>query len=376
MDRRRFLQGLGCSLAAHPALTRVTLAAVPGENRLVVLLLRGAMDGLDAVRPAGDPGFAAARPDSEPGADLDGFFALHPGLAGLLPLWRAGELAFVHATSTPYRDKRSHFDGQELLEAGTGDRLPPAARRDGWLNRALGLLPGARPETAWAVGGEALPILRGAAPARGWSPDQDLTLSDPARALLGYVYAEDPLFRAAADTAFALTAAAAPADPGDPVIAFIARRLRAEARIAAFSLTGWDTHQAQARAIRRPLDRLQGAILGLRAALGPEVWGRTLLLAMTEFGRTVRLNGTRGTDHGTGGVMLAAGGAVRGGQVLGRWPGLAEADLFDRRDLMPTSDLRDWAAEALAGLFGLDRPALERVVFPGLARGATGRLLR
>lgn len=380
MDRRIFLKGLsalGCSAAAHPMLTTLTLAAAPGENRLVVIILRGAMDGLDVVQPRGDRALAAARPGVLAQAtDLDGFFALHEGLSGLMPLWQAGELAFVHATSTPYRDKRSHFDGQDLLEAGTGTDLAPAAQRDGWLNRLLTVLPGATSETAWAVGREAMPILAGAAPAESWAPDQDLAVSAPARALLEQVYAEDALFRQASATAFGLAGMEeGDGQDTDMIADFVAERLRGPARIAAFSLTGWDTHKGQERAIRKPLDRLQRAVLRLRDGAGPEVWGKTVVLAMTEFGRTVRQNGSGGTDHGTGGAMLVAGGAVRGGKVYGRWPGLAEANLYDRRDLMPTSDVRDWAAQVMAGLYGLDRATLERTIFPGLTMEEAPSLL-
>ena len=380
MDRRFFLKGLGvmgCSAAAHPMLTTLTLAAAPGENRLVVIILRGAMDGLDVVQPRGDAGLAAARPGVLAKAqDLDGFYALHQGLAGLIPLWQAGELAFVHATSTPYRDKRSHFDGQDLLEAGTGTDLAPAAQRDGWLNRLLTVLPGATSETAWAVGREAMPILTGAAPAEAWAPDQDVTVSVPARALLEQVYAEDSLFHQASATAFGLAGMEeGEGDDTDLIADFVAERLRGPARIAAFSLTGWDTHKGQERAIRKPLDRLQRAVLRLKAGTGPEVWGKTVVLAMTEFGRTVRQNGSGGTDRGTGGAMLVAGGAVSGGKVYGRWPGLAEADLYDRRDLMPTSDVRHWAAQVMAGLYGLDRTTLEQVIFPGLTMAEAPSLL-
>jgi uncharacterized protein (DUF1501 family) len=381
MDRRFFLKGLGvagCSVAAHPLLTTLTLAATPGENRLVVIILRGAMDGLDVVQPRGDRSLAAARPGLlSDAADLDGFFALHNGLSGLMPLWQAGELAFVHATSTPYRDKRSHFDGQDLLEAGTGTDLAPAAQRDGWLNRLLSVLPKAGSETAWAVGREAMPILMGAAPAESWAPDQDLAVSAPARLLLDHVYQADPVFHAASVSAFSLAGMGEEAGQDSDMIAdFVAERLRGDARIAAFSLSGWDTHKAQGRAIRRPLDQLQRAVLRLKAGAGTEVWGKTVVLAMTEFGRTVRQNGSGGTDHGTGGAMLVAGGAVKGGQVLGSWPGLSETELYDRRDLMPTSDVRDWAAQVMQGLFGLDRQALERTVFPGLSMEAPSGLIR
>jgi uncharacterized protein (DUF1501 family) len=380
MDRRIFLKGLGvlgCSAAAHPWLTTLTLAATPGENRLVVIILRGAMDGLDVVQPRGDMGLATARPNLLSAAiDLDGFFALHDGLADLMPLWQAGELAFVHATSTPYRDKRSHFDGQDLLEAGTGADLPPAVQRDGWLNRLLTVLPGAGSETAWAVGREAMPILSGAAEARNWAPDQDIAVSAPARSLLEQVYAGDPLFHAASATAFDLAGMAeGEGQDVDLIAGFVAERLRGPARIAAFSLTGWDTHKGQARAIRRPLGQLQQAILRLRDAVGPDVWAKTAVMAMTEFGRTVQVNGSGGTDHGTGGAMLVAGGAVRGGKVYGVWPGLGEAERYDRRDLMPTSDVRDWAAQALQGLFGLNRGVLESTVFPGLRMEAAPGLI-
>ncbi|MCX7286275.1 MAG: DUF1501 domain-containing protein [Rhodobacterales bacterium] len=388
MDRRIFLKAmgvLGCSAAAHPWLTTLALAAAPGENRLVVIILRGAMDGLDVVQPRGDSGFLPARPGVlSPGLDLDGFFSLNEGLAGLMPLWRANELAFVHATSTPYRDKRSHFDGQDLLEAGTGTDLLPAAQRDGWLNRLLQVMPGTGSETAWDVGRGAMPVLAGAVPVQSWSPDQDMAISAPARTLLQQVYEGDPLFHAASATAFDLAGMGggegqdAGQDAGRDaglIADFVAERLRGSARIAAFSLTGWDTHKGQMNTIRKPLHQLQTAILQLQAGVGPEIWGKTAVLAMTEFGRTAYQNGSGGTDHGTGGAMLVAGGAVRGGQVLGRWPGLAEAELYDRRDLMPTSDVRDWAAQAMQGLFGLDQGLLESTVFPGLKMEAAPRLI-
>ena len=156
LSRRGFLQGsalVGCSLAAHPLMSGITLASAPGDNRLVVIILRGAMDGLDVVRPVGDPDFAALRPGFAAGSAgesvaLDGFYALHPAMAGLKPWWDAGEMGFVHAVSTPYRDKRSHFDGQDLLEAGTGFDLPVVEVKDGWLNRMLQVVPGMQAESA------------------------------------------------------------------------------------------------------------------------------------------------------------------------------------------------------------------------------------
>ena len=395
MDRRFFLRGLAtaaCSAAAHPLMTTVTLAGSDGgrplgDHRLIVMILRGAMDGLDAVQPQGDPDYAGLRPSLiRPDAiDLDGFFALHPALAGLLPLWGAGQLAFVQATATPYRNKRSHFAGQDMLEAGTGMDVPPGQVKDGWLNRLLQVMPGLTAETAYAIGRDAIPLLDGAAPVRNWAPEAMLNLSPQARLLFEAVYHDDPLFSAAAleameladsgDVGMATQARGKSRQPGiklddvEKLVTYAAGRLRQDTRIAAFSLSGWDTHRAQAGSLDKALTRLQYAILQLQEKLGPDVWGKTTLLAMTEFGRTARENGTDGTDHGTGGTMVVAGGAVRGGQMYGKWPGLSEADLYDARDLMPTSDVRAWAAHVMQGMYGIDRAVLEGVVFPGLDMG-------
>ncbi|RUS60707.1 DUF1501 domain-containing protein [Pseudorhodobacter sp. E13] len=404
MERRDFLKGLtavGCSAAAHPLLTTVTLAQGTGlgENRLIVVILRGGMDGLDVVQPLGDPDFAALRPAHIPSQiGLTGPFALHPGLGGLQGLWQAGQLGFVHATSTPYRDKRSHFDGQTLLESGTGMDVAIGAQRDGWLNRMLQAVPGLRAETAYAVGREALPLLAGPGPSRNWTPEVNLVLSAQSHLLLDHIYHDDDLFRDAGAEAMTLSAELSgrearkadargaekgPFGPGDDrpwpdvdtLVDFAAGRLRAATRIAAFSLSGWDTHRGQNNAIGRPLSRLQRIILRMQAQLGAEVWGRTTLLAMTEFGRTARQNGSGGTDHGTGGLMVMAGGALRGGHVFGPWPGLSEAALYDRRDLMPTSDVRAWAAWAMRGLYGLEVATLEGAVFPGLEMGPNPGLI-
>jgi len=407
IDRRALLRGLGilgCSAAAHPFMTTVTLAgsdggAPLGDHRLVVIILRGAMDGLDVVRPLGERAFVGYRPTlaATQSLDLDGFFGLHLGLSGLHPLWQSGELAFVHATSTPYRDKRSHFDGQDLLEAGTSPDLPSAHLRDGWLNRMLQSVPGLQSETAFAVGRQEMRIMRGPAPVMDWSPDTAVNLSPQAQLLLEQVYHDDPLFMAAASEAMMLseldlgdemgglamsrdelgsmmmaetpTLRGARLGEADRVADYAAERLRGATRIAAFSLTGWDTHKGQGKGFGRALARLERSILRLKSGLGPEVWGKTTVLAMTEFGRTVAENGTGGTDHGTAGAMLVAGGAIRGGKIYGQWPGLEEADLFERRDLMSTSDVRAWAAHAMRGLYGFDRGLLQDKVFPGLEMG-------
>ncbi|MFW8635243.1 DUF1501 domain-containing protein [Cribrihabitans pelagius] len=396
---------LGCSLAASPLVTPVSFAAAPWDTRLVVIILRGGMDALDVVQPYGDAQFAGLRPTLQggPGAgapDLDGFYALHPGLAPLMPLWRKGELGFVQAVSTPYRDRRSHFDGQDLLEAGT----PGLGQADGgWLNRFLQQIPGVEPRTAFAIGQERMLLLEGAAPVAEWAPGASLAMSPQAERLAALLMEDDPLFHAALNEALELTRAdpgfgagsgdaedaedagsaaaqmgmmqAPPGKAHQQVADYAAAQLRGDTRIAAFSINGWDTHSRQAGALKAALGRLSDTVLGLQSGVGPEVWGKTAVVAVTEFGRTARENGTGGTDHGTGGAMLLAGGAIRGGRVLGRWPGLAEADLYDRRDLMPTDDLRRQLAWLLHGLAGAGQGDLERKVFPGLSMGGDPGLL-
>ncbi len=386
MDRRSFLRGglaLGCSAAAMPLVTHATFAAAPFENRLVVVILRGAMDGLDVVRPVGAPELAGLRPGlaATPGLALDNYFAMHPALEGLMPLWQSGELGFVQAVSTPYRDRRSHFDGQDLLEAGTGMDAPSGLYRDGWLNRMLQSIPGTRAETAFAIGREALPVLDGPAPVQRWAPDTEMRVGTQGQRLLERLYATDEPFHNAAATALALSGSIDPMGTGrnamgevDAFASFAAARLREDTRIVALSLSGWDTHINQGNSLRRPLERLQRLILGLREGLGP-LWQQTAFLAVTEFGRTVRENGNGGTDHGTGGAMITAGGALRGGRVLGQWPGLSEGALYAGRDLTPTNDVRAVAGWAMRGLFGLERTMLENTVFPGMTLGADPGLL-
>ncbi|MBT8412427.1 MAG: DUF1501 domain-containing protein [Octadecabacter sp.] len=398
MDRRRFLMSgaaLGCSVAASPFVTPVAMAAAPWDARLVVVILRGAMDGLDVIQPYGDRALAGLRPTlltGEAGGalDLDGFYGLHPAFAPLMPLWRSGEFGAVHAVSTPYRDKRSHFDGQDILEAGLAD-LSGGGLRDGWLNRMLQVVPGLEPEVAYAIGREQMLVLSGEAPAARWSPQARLAISPAAEALLNVVYHDDPLFRDASADAIAIAQqidldADMEAETDDmmaanPMMAevprngehvkiaeFAASRLRGDTRIASFSVNGWDTHARQANTLRRGADVLVDTILTLKAGLGP-VWGKTAVLCMTEFGRTAHENGSAGTDHGTGGALLYAGGALRGGQVLGQWPGLGAGDLYDGRDLLPTRDVRAYAAWVMRGLMGLDTAVLEQAVFPGLDMG-------
>ncbi|WP_380053513.1 DUF1501 domain-containing protein [Falsihalocynthiibacter sp. SS001] len=401
LSRRDLLiraSALGCSAAASPLLTPISLAATPSDQRLVVIILRGGMDGLDVVQPVGDKGFGKLRPTlskaSKNAKPLTGMFALHPALAPLMPLWKSEQLAFAHAVSTPYRDKRSHFAGQDILEAGTAG-VDNGGVRGGWLNRLLQTIPDADYQTAYSVGREEMLVLKGKADVSSWAPDARMDISDPTKLLLGLTYQDDPLFMSSLDDAFDLTTslegyAEMPSDlsPTEAmqfaqtqakkmsgyknIAAFTAARLREETRIASFSITGWDTHRNQAGSLKRALGNLSDVILKLQQDLGP-VWDKTTIIAMTEFGRTARENGTQGTDHGTGGLSVMAGGALRGGKVYGDWPGLKDADLYQGRDLMPTQDVRAYAAMAMRGLFGTSVSTLEQQVFPGLdLKGAAG----
>ncbi|MBM3604677.1 MAG: DUF1501 domain-containing protein [Alphaproteobacteria bacterium] len=389
VSRRLFLRSaalLGCSAAASPLLTPLALAGAPGDNRLVVIILRGAMDGIDVFQPYGDRNLRRLRQTLSLGPDhgaidLDGFFALHPGLSPLLPLWAAGHLAFAPAVSTPYRDKRSHFDGQNLLEAGTGTDIDLDHQQDGWLNRLLQEMPDQASETAYSIGVEDMRILQGPAPAKSWAPEANLILGPQAALLLSHVYHDDPLFREAGGQAMEI--AEQLQGSGQPELArdehlalaqFAADRLNRDTRIASFSLGGWDTHARQAGNISRALQRLAETILVLKEGLGTH-WDRTTIMAVTEFGRTAQENGSAGTDHGTGGALLVAGGTLRSSRAMGDWPGLAEGDLYDGRDLMPLRDIRAYAAWALHAKFGLPKGTLERRIFPGLEMGSDPRML-
>lgn len=380
-----------CSPSASPEVTPMSMTGAPGDNRLIVIILRGGMDGLSVVQPYGDPDFLAARgdlavQDSRGAIDLDGYFALHRSLAPLMDLWGAGELSFAHAVSTPYRDKRSHFDGQDLLEAGTVS-LVGAHERDGWLNRLLGQMGTVHAETAYALGRNSMPILSGKVAHALWSPSADLVLPKATLEKLHGLMQSHPDFAAALDKAVHL-ADVAPKGSDLPhsavrhglmaqitanrdteaIARFAAERLRDQSRIASFSITGWDTHATQTNALSKMLEKLAATLLTLKKALG-DVWGRTTVLAVTEFGRTMRMNGTFGTDHGTAGAMLLAGGALKGGQVICDWPGLAEADLYDRRDLNPTRDVRSLIGWVIRHLYGFDKATLQDIIFPGMHLG-------
>ncbi len=382
ISRRHSLGLIGAAAAATPAIAMARFPAIvgAGQRKLLFIIQRGAADGLALVPPVGDPGFAAHRAAltaaSAPGAMVGGMFALHGQFANLAAMFAAREAAAVHAAATVYRD-RSHFDGQNLLE--TGGRSP-YARRDGWLNRLLTLV-GPATTRALAVAPAVPMALRGAAaagnvaPANGPGLDQDLL-----NRLSGLYAADpqlDPLWQQALSTRELTGDIGANNGRGGAALGDTAARLlRGDAAtpgagVVMLETGGWDTHSAQARRLDaqvRGLDALLGAV---KAGLGP-VWGDTLVLVATEFGRTVAVNGTGGTDHGTASALIMCGGAVAaspalgGGAVRADWPGLASEQLFQGRDLRPTASLEAEISRAIASHYRLDAARVRAALYPDL----------
>lgn len=387
--RRAVLRG-GGALFAWSMMPRLASAAAARDPRLVVIVLRGALDGLSAVAPVGDPAYAGLHgalalslTGEHPGLPLDGFFALNPAMPAFAGLFAAGQGAVIHAVASPYRD-RSHFDGQDVLESGLAG---PGQVESGWLNRALLALPTeGRIGTpgGLAVGATAPLILRGAAPVTGWAPPAvPVAGDDLALRVMALYAARDPRLADSLTRGLSLDHLAGTGTdlklqggPDSPqamrIAAEGAARLLAAAdgpRIAALCFDGWDTHVNEGGATGRLallLGGLDGALAALQRGLGP-AWGSTAVLVTTEFGRTVHINGTVGTDHGTGTVAFLAGGAIKGGRVVADWPGLGTADLYEGRDLKPTTDVRSVAKSLLIEHLGMPRSVVDREVFPDSA---------
>ncbi len=391
---RRALLGAGVSFFAWSHLPRFARAAGNRDPRMLVVILRGAMDGLSAVAPLGDPDYQALRAgialqkDGElPGIGLDGFFALHPAMTNFARLYKAGEATVIHAAATGYRE-RSHFDGQDVLENG----LPGVGRIDtGWLNRALQAMPaGDRIARKGGLGvGVMTPlILRGAAPVMGWAPQAVAAASDDlANRVLDLYTHRDPVLgkvlRAGIDTDKMAKRQGMDGDAAKPQGGMDSPKGMAQAatgaakllvaddgpRVAALAFDGWDTHAQEGGAKGRLaglLGGLDGAFAAFEDGMKP-VWKDTAILVVTEFGRTAKVNGTEGTDHGTGTVAFLLGGAVKGGRVIADWPGLKSAQLHEGRDLKPTIDVRAVMKGLLADQLGLGTQVLAEKVFPGSA---------
>jgi uncharacterized protein (DUF1501 family) len=392
LSRRATL--LGLNALNFTGRMKLAFADAPTSKRFVVVLLRGALDGMSAVVPYGDANLVALRPalippaPGQPGGmyDLGGFYGFNPLLTNVFAMYQAGEALPIHAVAGPYRT-RSHFEAQDLLQLGVEDE--GGGITSGWLNRVLAELPareGGTALTGLAAGIGTPLLLQGPRRIDSYAPPSFAIPPADLYARIEALNAYDPLMgpaiaeglRADAfDTAtFAQDTMSddAPAQPGDapkrgggfPIMAGKVGELLAAQngpRIAAFQLEGWDTHGNQVGGLKGPLGGLDLGLANLKTALGPH-WADTTVLVMTEFGRTAAMNGTKGTDHGTATAAYVLGGKVNGGKVAGTWPGLGSAQLFENRDLAPTMDIRSVAKGALKAHLGLSDAALARV-FPG-----------
>jgi uncharacterized protein (DUF1501 family) len=396
--RRELLLGSG-ALFAWTQMPR--LARAEGRDpRFLVIVLRGALDGLGAVAPVGDPDWVGLRGDrallldgKPPARPLDGFFALNPAMPNLHRMYEAKQALIVHAAATPYRE-RSHFDGQDVLESGLSR---PGATDTGWLNRALLALQSdgrvdLRDSRALGVGQVTPLIVRGRAQVMSWAPPRLLPASDDTQARLLDLYQHtDQKLAAALDERIRLAAIGGTTAMPDPmadappgvaggarVRAYFAEAAGAAARflakpagprVGALSFNGWDTHVNEGAAsgqLANLLGALDGALAAIETGMG-SAWSETVVAVVTEFGRTARINGTNGTDHGTGTVAFLVGGALRGGRVIADWPGLKPDQLYEERDLKPTTDLRAVLKGVLKDHLRLDDKALAGDVFPDSA---------
>lgn len=385
---RRALLGLGISVSF---LGTQAFAASEGDlarKKLVVVICRGGMDGLSVSPPVGDPDYAALRgsialrPDQV--LKLDDTFGLHPELKTVHTLAQQGQARIAPAIASPDR-ARSHFEAQDVLETGAAGVY---GAETGWLNRTLVALAPVRKVEGLSVGTTAPLILRGKVQAASWSPGKGVDETARLPTLLQDLYRNDPLLGPAfargletetmAQTA--MTALAAPptmagAPPARGGVE-AARKLGSTLggfmiqaggpQIAAVSLDGFDTHAGQTGQIATRLSYMDAVLSGLHTGLGAE-WKNTVVVVVTEFGRTARVNGTGGTDHGTGSTGLILGGALKRGGIVGDWPTLKQTALFENRDTAPTLDMRGLFKGVLANHMGVDRTILEKSVFPDSA---------
>jgi len=393
LRRAAMLSASGLILLGPNAWAARALEGDPSKKRIVVVFLRGAIDGLNVVVPHGESAYYDARPTIAIGErggddgvlDLDGFFGLHPALVPMMPFWKNGTLAFVHACGSP-DPTRSHFDAQDFMESGT-----PGIRttNDGWLNRTLAVMPGAHTPTEALSLGATLPrIFSGRMPVAniptGRMADRPMPLDRPVVEVafdrmydggdaLSRTYKEGREARAhlmselEQDMREANAGASGPrgfSDDADRLAKLIRRD--PGIRIAFLALGGWDTHVNQGGATGQLAGHLKPLGEGLAhfaEALGP-AYGDTVIVVISEFGRTMHQNGNGGTDHGHGNVMWVMGGPVRGQRIYGRWPGLSNGELYQERDLAVTTDFRDPLAMILRSHMGLQDAQLMKV-FPG-----------
>jgi uncharacterized protein (DUF1501 family) len=390
--RRELLLGSG-ALFAWAYMPKLAMAE-GRDPRFLTIVLRGALDGLATVAPVGDPDWIALRGNDALRLDgdnaalpLDSMFALNPAMPNLHRMYKAGQASIVHAVASAYRE-RSHFDGQDVLESGF---TRPGASDTGWLNRALsGLQPGGRVagHDAFAVGPITPLVARGPAKVLSYTPAHIQPASeDTASRLLDLYRHTDPALAQALQERSALAAIAnGDMKTNNPKLtgpyagvrmyfaeaAGAAAKFMARAdgpRVGALAFDGWDTHAQEGAAHGRLsalLGALDGALAAFESGMG-DAWKQTAVAVITEFGRTARINGTEGTDHGTATVALLAGGALKGGRVIADWPGVSEAALYQDRDLKPTTDLRAVLKGILRDHLRADESTLANAVFPGSA---------
>ena len=381
MKRRTALLGLGAALSLGHIRFAKAATAGTATPRLVVINLQGGLDGLAMVAPYGDPNLARLRSQIMAPAvgmaggmfDLGGFYGLHPAMPNLYAMFAAGQASMVHAVGNTNSD-RSHFQAQDFLQSGA-----PALLSSGWLNRAMAMVAGnGTMQSGLAMGTWPALLTQGPTTVAGWSSDPFMKLPTQTVAAMQSLLAADPLLGPAFqagfqdDTMFSQALAASPMPAGLSTLqqsAWAAGTFLASPNgpsIAAIESTGYDTHDDQVTRLNTGLADLDGALQILKTQLGA-AWSNTVVMTMTEFGRMVACNGTAasgGTDHGTAFAVLLAGGAVNGGQVLGTWPGLAANQLYQGRDLAPTTDIRSIGMGVLGQHMGLSASALANV-FPG-----------
>ena len=384
-SRRTFLAGAG-AFTAWSAMPKYAFAGQSRDPRFLTVVLRGAMDGLAVVPPIGDPDYPTLRGDLAVGTGgygptlaLNDFFGLNEAMPGFFALYKKGEALVVHAAATAYRD-RSHFDGQDVLETGM---IGPKMSDTGWMNRLAAVMPkgdGVRPISGLAATPTVPLILRGEAPTLTWTPpDFKPAPSDTMNRLLDlYTHRDAQMAEVlkagvstemlAGDGTDPMKRAGGLAASFKQVAAGSAKLLLQEdgPRIAVLSYDGWDTHTnegAETGRLQGLLAALDGAFTALADGLQP-VWKDTAIVVITEFGRTAATNGNDGTDHGTGTTAFLFGGAIKGGRVVADWPGLKRAQLYQDRDLAPTTDVRAILKGVLRDHLGVSEPVLTAKVFP------------
>jgi uncharacterized protein (DUF1501 family) len=367
MLNRRHLLAAGLATGAVSFLPKMAWAAADTDRRLIFILQRGAADGIGILAPTGDQAYAAARGElaSSEGTKLSSLFTLHPAMVESAKLFADKQAAFAHAIASAYRE-RSHFDGQNILETGA---TRPYGRDDGWMNRLLTLLPGEE-RRALALATAIPPALRGAAEVGSYAPSK---LPDADAGLMERVamlYAEDaqlaPLWASATQTEMMAGGMDMNGRGGAAAGQLVASLMNGTegARVVMIESNGWDTHVNQPGRLNQLLKGVDEMIAALRTDLGP-AWSKTLVLVATEFGRTVAVNGTKGTDHGTASAaMLFGGGLAKGGSIIADWPGLASGQLYEGRDLKPTMRFERLVVDTLSAHYGIDPGKLQRTVFP------------